>query len=208
VPSAIRLLLDRRRGVVRQTFLCCDVVSFASLTERLGDRRCLDVMRRVIGSVRRLTARHRGRELELRGDCFLIAFATELAALRCGEAIQRALALERAIRPRDAVELRMSIHSGGVLREGKRFFGLSIVIAFRLLEQAQPGEILLSSEVRGRLDETRGLRFGEERSFRPKGLRRDIGFLGLQWSHDALGGRAERRARSAMEVATSAARGG
>ena len=180
----LRSLASRRpieARVTTRSFLCSDVVSFSRLTEEIGDQRSLRMMRGIAGLVRSQCAAHSGRELEIRGDCFLLTFATPLAALRTGIAIHRALAADRHTPPREQVALRTAIHVGCVLCDGDRYFGRNLILAFRLLERAGRGEILISSPVRELVEPCWNGRFSAEHSFQPKGLREQLGFVSVDW---------------------------
>jgi class 3 adenylate cyclase len=172
--------------VVQKTFVCCDVVSFASMTERLGDRGSLEVMRRVARIVRNTTRDHTGTELELMGDCFLLAFASTEKALRCAVAIQRAIDSDRIAHPGEGVELRIALHAGSVVRNGDGYFGRNLILAFRLLERAASGEIVISSDVMGRVEPHWSRHFTAERVFLPKGFGTEVRFVSVTWSGSGL----------------------
>lgn len=193
--------LSRRRdvgrgGVVSRTFVCGDVASFAQLTARLGDEGALDAIQRSLRIVCDEAATRGGRALELRGDGFLLAFRSPRAAIRCAVAIQRALEAERADGPDGAMELRMAVHTGEVLRCADRFVGRNLIVAFRLLEQAEASQILLSSPLRPFVPHAWRYCLTVERSFRPRGLHERVRFAGIDWSRTLpdpsgfLGGRA------------------
>jgi class 3 adenylate cyclase len=167
--------------VKTRTFLCCDVVSFSRLTEELGDSRSLQLMRGIAQLVHRQSAARGGRELEVRGDCFLLDFASSLAALSCGVAIHRVLAADRHAPPREQVALRTAIHSGRVVCNGDHYFGRNLIVAFRLLERAGRGEILISSPVRDLVERDWQGHFSAEQAFHPKGLREQLSFVSVDW---------------------------
>jgi class 3 adenylate cyclase len=171
-----------RGGVVARTFVCGDVASFAPLTQRLGDTRALDTIQRLLRIVLDEATARGGRDLEVRGDGFLLAFRSAPAAIRCSVAIQRALEVDRRERADDGVELRMAVHNGEVLRCGTRFFGRNLIVAFRLLDQAEPGEILVSSPVRPFVPHSWRYCLSVERSFQPRGLASAVRFARVDWA--------------------------
>jgi class 3 adenylate cyclase len=171
-----------RGGVASRTFVCGDVASFALLTKRIGDERALDAIQRILRVVRHEADTEGGRALELRGDGFLLAFRSPRAAIRCSVAIQRALEVDRAVGPDEEMELRMAVHSGEVLRCANRFVGRNLIIVFRLLEQAEAGQILISSPVRPFVPHGWRYCLSVERSFRPRGLHDRVRFAGIDWA--------------------------
>jgi class 3 adenylate cyclase len=76
------------------TLLFSDMEGFSAMTERLGDLRAREVIRRHNAIVRRELEANTGYEVELQGDGFLLAFASARKALHCAIAIQRALAAD------------------------------------------------------------------------------------------------------------------
>jgi len=171
-----------RGGVVSRTFVCADVASFALLTQRLGDVRALDTIQRLLRIVLDEASARGGRDLEVRGDGFLLAFRSAPAAIRCSVAIQRALEIDRREHADHGVELRMAVHNGEVLRCGTRFFGRNLILAFRLLDQAEPGEILVSSPVRPFVPHSWRYCLSVERRFQPRGLEGVVRFAHMDWA--------------------------
>lgn len=170
-----------RGGLVSRTFVCADVASFALLTQRLGDVHALDTVQRVLRIVLDEASARGGRDLEVRGDGFLLAFRSAPAAIRCSVAIQRALEIDRREHVDDGVELRMAVHNGEVLRCGSRFFGRNLIVAFRLLDQAEPGEILVSSPVRPFVPHSWRYCLSVEHRFQPRGLEGAVRFARMDW---------------------------
>ena len=74
------------------TLLFTDIEDSAVLTEQLGDRRWLGLLRAHNTIVRREIAAHGGYEVKAQGDGFMVAFGSAHRALHCAIAIQRAMA--------------------------------------------------------------------------------------------------------------------
>ncbi|MBI1886376.1 MAG: protein kinase, partial [Chloroflexi bacterium] len=82
------------------TILFTDIEDSARLTERLGDRRWVEVLRAHNALVRQQVAAHDGFEVKSEGDGFMVAFQSARRALQCAVAIQRAFAeRNRSARP-------------------------------------------------------------------------------------------------------------
>jgi len=156
---------------VVRTLLCADVVGFTRMTERLGDRSALRVMRGVARAVRRAASDWRGQELEIRGDSFLLAFSSPSRALCCAGELQRALARDAAESADAAIELRIALHSGSVICDGPSYFGRNLIVAFRLLSLTPAGQIALTRDVIAQLDPQTVPRLTPAQRFVPKGLR-------------------------------------
>jgi class 3 adenylate cyclase len=173
---------DADSEAVEVTLLCADVVGFTEMTERMGDLAALRVMRRVAGLVRDQAGRYRGELLEIRGDAFLLAFASPRDALRYAIRVLRML--ERDFRAEERVRLRVAMHTGDVVRDGAGYFGRSLILAHRLLSQVGPGGIALTPSAAERLPCRWRARAGGGGSFRPKGFGCDVRYvlLGEPWT--------------------------
>lgn len=168
-----RLRASARVREERMALLCADVVEFTALTERLGDRAALDLMRSAAASIRCAGEAHRGRLVELRGDSFQIAFGSVRDAFHCALAIHHELG-SASREGGECVAVRIAMHSGPVLTDGEGYFGRNLIVAYRLLGQASAGEIAVSEEA---LEELRVLGPWREGAasrtgaFQPKGMR-------------------------------------
>jgi class 3 adenylate cyclase len=142
VPGTTHAASERSHNPV--TLLSSDIADFTRLTERLGDRDAYRVVQEHHAIVRDLAARHRGPELELRGDGFLLAFSTPCAAVACAIALQRAFERRNRRLCGERLEIRIGVHTGCVIRDADRVFGGDVIKAFRIADLAKPGEILVS----------------------------------------------------------------
>ena len=145
-PTVIDILRFSKVRMQR-SLLCSDIVGFTAMLSRLGDTPALTVVRRHDAIVRGCAAAHDGQVLELRGDGFLVSFERRADALACAVDIQRELATDRAAQPDGGVHVKIGVHTGDVLVERGRHFGLEVVVPFRLLEEAGPDEILASGAI-------------------------------------------------------------
>jgi class 3 adenylate cyclase len=148
------------------TILFSDMESFSRMTEQLGDREALEVIRAHNAIVRRELAAHGGREVELQGDAFLATFSNPGCALRCAIAMQKAFAAYSEAHPQP-IRVRIGLHTGEVIRDADRFFGRNVIIAARIASAARGGEILMSSFLKERGE---GVRFESDRELELKGL--------------------------------------
>jgi class 3 adenylate cyclase len=162
---------------LRRTLLCSDIVGYTNLLSRLGDRPALHVVRRHDAVVRGCAAAHGGQLLELRGDGFLVSFARRADALACAVDVQRELAADRAAHADGGVRVRIGVHTGDVLVERGRYFGLEVVVPFRLCEAAGADEILAS----GPDEDASGVPARDVRELALKGIPRPVRALVVSW---------------------------
>lgn len=129
--------------------LFTDIEDSTQLTDRLGDATWEAIIDQHNDIVREELHRHRGFEVKLTGDGFLIVFADPLAALRCAARIQARVTLRAAHRGAAwPVRVRMGIHIGDViLRPGGDILGRTVNKASRILSKGDGGMILASSDL-------------------------------------------------------------
>jgi class 3 adenylate cyclase len=147
------------------TILFSDIEDSTILTERLGDRRWLEVLREHNSIFREQIARHDGYEVKNQGDGFMLAFPDPCAALECAIEVQRAFASRAAGGAEDAMRIRMGLHSGEVIAEEGDFFGKNVILAARIAAKATGGEILVSSSLKEKASKEASARADLEMSF-------------------------------------------
>jgi class 3 adenylate cyclase len=180
LETPTRGLLRSSQVRLRRTLLCSDIVGYTGLLSRLGDRPALHLVRRHDAIVRGCAAAHGGRLLELRGDSFLVSFARREGALACAVDVQRELAADRAAHPDGGVRVRIAVHTGDVLVERGRYFGLEVVVPFRLCEAAGTDEILASGAPEAGADAPAG----RARVLSLKGIPHPVCAVPVDWRSD------------------------
>ena len=123
------------------TVLFTDIVGSTTRAAELGDKRWRDLLDRFQACVRREVTRHRGREINTRGDDFLITFDGPARAIRCARAIAAAAA-------EIGLEVRCGVHTGEVELRGDDIAGIAVHIGARVSALADAGEILATTTVR------------------------------------------------------------
>lgn len=97
---------------------------------------------------------HRGRVVHREGDGMLIAAPRALDALRIAFELQARLpAFNRGYATRSHLFLRIGVHEGRVLVDQRDLYGRGVNLAARLKDLAQPGETVVSADVRHQLAE-------------------------------------------------------
>ena len=125
------------------TILCADLVGAAALYDRVGDD-AADVVRRLYFSdLREVVARQGGREVNCSGDGLMVAFTSAVAAVRCAIEMQQATAAQP-----HGLALRAGLDAGEPLGDGDDLYGTAVIVARRLCDAADAGEILASDAIR------------------------------------------------------------
>jgi class 3 adenylate cyclase len=166
----------------RVTLIFSDIEAFTRMTERLGDARAHAVVKRHNDIVRAETRKQGGHEVELRGDGFLLAFGDATAALRCAIAIQRSLAAHNASGPVEPLRVRIGLHTGHVIQDSDKFFGKTVIQAFRVADLAEGTQILISKDLKTALAPATDFRIGEGRAVTLKGISGTHQVYAVEWS--------------------------
>ncbi|MCI0823253.1 MAG: adenylate/guanylate cyclase domain-containing protein [Chloroflexi bacterium] len=111
-----------------------------------------------------------GFEVKSLGDGFMLAFSSARRALQCAMAIQRAFAAHNQDHPEEPIMVRIGLHTGELVQEMEDFFGKNVILASRIADQAQGGEILVSSLLKELTESAGDIRFGEPQEVELKGL--------------------------------------
>jgi class 3 adenylate cyclase/voltage-gated potassium channel Kch len=124
--------------------LFTDIVASTEQAARMGHRKWTSVIDAHDAKVRAILTRYRGREIKTTGDGFLATFdATSRAVRAATEITSQAAAIGLAVRA--------GIHTGEIEVRPTDVIGLTVSIAKRICDLAQPGEVLISETVRGQL---------------------------------------------------------
>jgi class 3 adenylate cyclase len=134
--------LDERAETRIDTFLFTDVVGSTALLDRLGDHVAHAFRRRHFALLRRAIGEHAGTEVKSLGDGLMVAFTDARSAVACAVAMQRAVAACG-----DPMTLRIGIDMGEAVREQDDFFGRPVIVARRLCDVAQGGQVVVSETV-------------------------------------------------------------
>jgi class 3 adenylate cyclase len=160
------------------TLLFTDIEGSTGLTVSLGDQRWLEILRAHHGLIRQEVRAHGGFEVKSQGDGFMLAFSSARRALECAVAVQKAVAEQSTDTP---IRVRMGLHTGEALRDANDFHGKHVVLAARIADQAQGGEILVSSLLRELTESSGELRFDDGRAVELKGLAGEHRVYRVEW---------------------------
>jgi non-specific serine/threonine protein kinase len=131
------------------TFLFADLRDYTGFVERYGDVAATNLIADYRRMVRAEVARAAGAEVKTEGDSFYVVFDAAGDAVKCGIRILReAERYSRARRDRP-MRVGIGIHSGEPQPHEGQYVGAAVIVAARLAQQADAGELLISEIVRG-----------------------------------------------------------
>ena len=120
--------------------------------------------------VRRRLNEFDGYEVKSMGDGFMLAFSSARMGIMCAVAIQRDLQLYNEEQEREAILVRMGLHTGEVIKEGEDYFGRNVILASRISAVAREDQVLVSALLKGLVDSLRDFEFGDPMRVDLKGL--------------------------------------
>jgi pimeloyl-ACP methyl ester carboxylesterase len=147
---------------VLTTVLFTDIVGSTARAAELGDVRWRDLLESHHTLIRRQLVQFRGEEIDTAGDGFLARFDGPARAIRCASSISAAV---QAL----GLEVRAGVHTGECELVDGKVGGIAVHIGARVANEAQPGEVLVSSTVRD-LVAGSGLEFRDRGTFELKGV--------------------------------------
>lgn len=173
---------ERRATAASQSFrtvLFTDLVDHSETIARLGDEAGRKWLREHESLVRTELRAWHGTEVKTMGDGFLASFPSASTAVRCSVALQQAVAAhnEEAAVP---IRLRIGIDAGEPVEDEGDLFGITVIRAARILDEAAGGEILVSEVVHS-LCAGKGLVFLDRGMFHAKGIEAPVRYYQLQW---------------------------
>jgi class 3 adenylate cyclase len=162
-----------------RTILFTDMVGSTRLTQQLGDRSAMELVRLHDRIARGAVERHGGTEVKHTGDGLMASFRSVSAALEAAVAIQRSLA-DHNRTATHALEIRIGVAAGEPVVENDDLFGAAVQLASRLCDRATSGSILVSAAVR---DLAIGKQFAFARRGRltMKGFDEPVGVFEVAW---------------------------
>lgn len=159
-------------GVV--TFLFTDLVGSTALIDRLGDDAADSVRRDHFELLRKSVEEAGGEEVKNLGDGLMVSFASPVAAVSCAVAMQRALA-------ESDLRIRVGVHAGEPAHEGDDYFGTPVVVAKRLCDRAEGGQILATELLAGLVGTRGGFQFLPRGRMALKGLSEPVAAVEVRW---------------------------
>ncbi len=185
------------------TILFTDMEGSTSLTQRLGDAKAQEVLRRHNGIVREALKAHGGSEIKHTGDGIMASFGSASKALECAIAMQRAFAEwnEGSLRSKgspstssgrtdgegsgraEVIRVRIGMNAGEPVAEDDDLFGTAVQLAARICAQAEPGQILAPIVVR-ELAAGKGFLFSDRGETALRGFEEPVRLYEVRWRED------------------------
>jgi class 3 adenylate cyclase len=121
--------------------LFTDIVDSTRRAAEMGDSSWRSLLERHDTLFRRALERHRGREVKHTGDGFMATFDGPARAIRCAASVAEAMSSL-------GLEVRAGLHTGELEVMNGDIRGLAVHIAARVMDRAEPCEVLVSSTVK------------------------------------------------------------
>ncbi|HTK44572.1 MAG TPA: adenylate/guanylate cyclase domain-containing protein [Patescibacteria group bacterium] len=137
------------RAPAYRGFLFSDIRGFTAFGERYGNDAAAAAVARFLEIARRAIASYEGAEIKTEGDAIHAVFPSASSAVLCGLEIVEGAAEVNARQADRPVGFGVGVHAGEAVETAEGYIGRAVNIAARLCAQARPGEVLVSSTVKG-----------------------------------------------------------
>jgi class 3 adenylate cyclase len=121
--------------------------------------------------LKEVVSSHDGQVVKSEGGASMCSFASAHAGLRTAIELQQA-----------SGSLRIGLHSGFVIADAEDFYGRNVVLAARIADHAQPGEILVSAALRDYTSSDPSFEFEPRGDQHFKGLLGEHPVFAVSWS--------------------------
>jgi class 3 adenylate cyclase len=159
--------------------LFTDIVDSTRLTQQLGDRAAMLLLREHDAIVRGALASFGGSEVKHTGDGIMAAFVSTSQAVGAAVQVQRTLD-EQTGAEQERVHVRIGVAAGEPVTESDDLFGATVQQAARLCACAEPNRIVVSTGVHD-LCRGKGIRFADRGKVALKGFEEPIGHFEVDW---------------------------
>ncbi|MGH8973907.1 MAG: ATP-binding protein, partial [Acidimicrobiia bacterium] len=149
------------------TLLFTDLVGSTELLARTGDTEAQRIFSAHHQLLAEAVAAHGGQEVKWLGDGLMVAFPSAADAVSCAITMQQA---NRRPVAGEYLAIRVGLTAGEALRDMTDYFGTPVVMAKRLCDRADAGQILCSDLVAGLLAGRPGFTFASVGELELKGL--------------------------------------
>ncbi len=165
--------------------LFTDLVSSTELMQRLGDEQADRVRRAHFRALRDAVTSRGGLEVKSVGDGLMVVFSSALDAVACAVAMQQAVHAHNQRGEGPPLGVRVGLDVGEPIREEADYFGTPVVIAKRLCDSAQGGQIIVSELVRRLAGGRAGVAFRDLAALRLKGIAEPLSVCEVVWEPQA-----------------------
>jgi class 3 adenylate cyclase/DNA-binding CsgD family transcriptional regulator/tetratricopeptide (TPR) repeat protein len=166
-------------GVV--AILFTDLVGSTEVLDRLGDDAAEELRRTHFSLLREVLAQTGGTEVKTLGDGLMASFASPVQAVTCAVGMQQTIAEHNRAEPKRVLQVRIGLHAGDPVRDEDDFHGTAVVVAKRLCDQADGGQILASDLVAALVGTRGDFRFRPAGHRKLKGLSQPTAAVTVAW---------------------------
>jgi class 3 adenylate cyclase/tetratricopeptide (TPR) repeat protein len=170
---------ERAAAVV--TLLFTDLVGSTQLLGELGDDEAERLRRAHFGLLRDVAMAHSGQEVKNLGDGLMVAFPSAVNAVSCAVGMQQAVHRYNARRGDDRLRVRVGLNVGEPIRDEDDYFGTPVVVAKRLCDHAEGGQILASELLRALIGSRGSFGFRTCGAIALKGLSESLPACEITW---------------------------
>src|SRR3989442_982545 len=162
------------------TLLFPDLVGSTELLERLGDDAAEEVRRTHFRLLRDAVNNAGGEEVKNLGDGLMTVFPSAVEAVRCAVSMQQAVQRHNE-HGKDPLSVRVGLNVGEPIRDEGDYFGTPVVVAKRLCDKAEGGQILASDLLRGLVGTRGGFVFRSRGLLALKGFSQPLATVEIVW---------------------------
>jgi len=155
-------------------FLFADLRGFTAFAERHGNAAAAERVARFLDLARSAITRFEGAEIKTEGDAIHAVFPSASSAVLCGLEIVDTAEELNARQSDDQLDLGIGIHAGEAVETAEGYIGTAVNIAARLCAAALPGEVLVTSTVKGITQASIPIGFISRGRRRLKGIREPV----------------------------------
>ena len=149
---------------------------------KLGDERWFEVLGVHNDIIRSNLEAYGGTEIKSQGDGFMLTFTSARKAAQFCIGVQQELGVLAQRSPDDAVRIRMGLHTGeAIVDDEGDLFGKHIIIAARVANLAEGGQILASRVVQEIASSRGDIEFGPPQPVELKGIEGDYMVHDVVW---------------------------
>jgi class 3 adenylate cyclase/tetratricopeptide (TPR) repeat protein len=166
------------------TILFTDLVGSTELLQRAGDEQAQRIFKAHHRLLREAVKAHGGDEVKWLGDGLMVAFDSAVEAVKCAIAMQQS---SRRPTAGERLEIRAGLNVGEAFIDESDYFGTSVVIARRLCDRGEAGQILASDIVIRLLDERgNGIQTKDLGALELKGITNAVPALEIIYQQDPM----------------------
>jgi len=130
-----------------RTIMFTDLKDSTATTNRLGDKKAMEMLRINNAITRNALRENQGTEVKHTGDGLMISFVSADNAVLCAKTIQKAFKVYNEKNTNEKMYLRIGLSAGEPVHEDGDLFGATVQLAARICAYADPEHTFLSKNV-------------------------------------------------------------